>query len=36
MSFATLALIAAVAVLGPVLALPRGWRLPVAFGALLH
>jgi Kef-type K+ transport system membrane component KefB len=35
MSFATLALIAAVAVLGPVLALPRGWRLPVVLGELV-
>jgi Kef-type K+ transport system membrane component KefB len=34
-SFATLALIAAVAVLGPVLALPRGWRLPVVLGELV-
>jgi Kef-type K+ transport system membrane component KefB len=34
-SFATLALIAAVAVLGPVLALPRGWRLPLVLGELV-
>jgi Kef-type K+ transport system membrane component KefB len=33
-SFATLALIAAVAVLGPVLALRRSWRLPVVLGEL--
>ena len=35
MTFATLALIGAVAVLGPLLALPRGWSLPVVFGELL-
>jgi Kef-type K+ transport system membrane component KefB len=34
-SFATLALVAAVAVLGPLLALPRGWSLPVVLGELL-
>ena len=34
MSFATLALIAAVAVLGPVLALRRSWHLPVLLGEL--
>ncbi|OLE21477.1 MAG: sodium:proton antiporter [Actinobacteria bacterium 13_1_20CM_3_71_11] len=35
MTFATLALIGAVAVLGPLLALPRGWSLPVVLGELL-
>ena len=34
MGFGTLALIGAVAVLGPLLALPRGWRLPVVLGEL--
>ena len=34
MSFTTLALIAAVAVLGPVLALRRSWHLPVVLGEL--
>ena len=34
MSFATLALIAAVAVLGPVLAVRRSWHLPVVLGEL--
>jgi Kef-type K+ transport system membrane component KefB len=33
--FATLALIAAVAVLGPLLALPRSWHLPVVLGELV-
>jgi Kef-type K+ transport system membrane component KefB len=35
MSFATLAVIAGVALLGPVLALPRGWHLPVVLGELV-
>ena len=35
MTFATLALISLVAVLGPVLALPRRWHLPVVLGELL-
>lgn len=35
MGFATLALISAVAVLGPLLALPARWRLPVLFGELI-
>ena len=34
MSFASLALVAAVAVLGPLLALPRRWNLPVVLGEL--
>jgi Kef-type K+ transport system membrane component KefB len=34
MDFATLALISAVAVVGPLLALPRRWRLPVVIGEL--
>jgi len=34
-TFATLALISLVAVLGPVLALPRRWHLPVVLGELL-
>jgi Kef-type K+ transport system membrane component KefB len=34
-SFATLALVAAVAILGPLLALPRRWHLPVVLGELL-
>ncbi|WP_125615737.1 cation:proton antiporter [Specibacter cremeus] len=34
MSFPELALIATVALLGPLLALPRGWRLPVVVGEL--
>jgi Kef-type K+ transport system membrane component KefB len=34
MSFATLALISAVAILGPLLALPRRWHLPVLLGEL--
>jgi len=34
MSFAALALVGAVAILGPLLALPRGWRLPVVLGEL--
>jgi Kef-type K+ transport system membrane component KefB len=33
--FATLALIGLVAVLGPVLATPRGWHLPVVLGELI-
>jgi Kef-type K+ transport system membrane component KefB len=33
-SFATLALVAAIAVLGPLLALPRQWNLPVVLGEL--
>ncbi|TMM31851.1 MAG: cation:proton antiporter [Actinobacteria bacterium] len=35
MSFATLALIAGIAVLGPLLALPRRWNLPVVLGELI-
>jgi Kef-type K+ transport system membrane component KefB len=35
LSFATLALVAAVAVLGPLLALPKGWHLPVVLGELV-
>lgn len=35
MGFGTLALIAAVAILGPLLALPRGWHLPVVLGELV-
>jgi Kef-type K+ transport system membrane component KefB len=35
MDFATLALIAVVAVVGPVLALPRRWHLPVVLGELV-
>ena len=35
MSFGTLALISAVAVLGPLLALPKHWHLPVVLGELL-
>jgi Kef-type K+ transport system membrane component KefB len=35
MSFATLALISVVAVLGPLLALPRRWHLPVVLGELV-
>jgi Kef-type K+ transport system membrane component KefB len=35
MDFATLALISLVGVLGPLLALPRGWHLPVVLGELL-
>lgn len=35
MGFATLALISAVAVLGPLLALPARWRLPVMLGELV-
>jgi Kef-type K+ transport system membrane component KefB len=35
MSFATLGLIAAVAILGPLLALPRAWHLPVLLGELV-
>jgi len=34
-SFATLALIAGIAVLGPLLALPRRWNLPVVLGELI-
>jgi Kef-type K+ transport system membrane component KefB len=34
MSFAALTLVGAVAILGPLLALPRGWRLPVVLGEL--
>jgi len=34
-SFASLALIAAIAVLGPLLALPRRWHLPVVLGELV-
>jgi Kef-type K+ transport system membrane component KefB len=33
-SFSALALIGAVAILGPLLALPKGWRLPVVLGEL--
>ena len=33
-SFSTLALIGAVAILGPLFALPKGWRLPVVLGEL--
>jgi Kef-type K+ transport system membrane component KefB len=33
--FQTLALIALIGILGPLLALPRGWRLPVVLGELL-
>ncbi len=35
MSFWSLALISAAALLGPLLALPRGWRVPVVLGELL-
>ncbi|WP_253257266.1 cation:proton antiporter domain-containing protein, partial [Arthrobacter sp. Hiyo1] len=35
MSFFQLSLIAAVALLGPLLALPRKWHLPVVLGQLL-
>jgi Kef-type K+ transport system membrane component KefB len=35
MSFGTLALVGAVAVLGPLLALPRRWHLPVVLGELV-
>ncbi len=35
MSFGTLAIISAIALLGPLLALPQRWRLPVMFGELL-
>lgn len=35
MSFLTLALVGAVAVLGPLLAWPRGWHLPVVLGELV-
>jgi Kef-type K+ transport system membrane component KefB len=35
MSFATLAIISLVAILGPLLALPRPWHLPVLLGELL-
>ncbi|WP_436535316.1 cation:proton antiporter [Actinoplanes sp. HUAS TT8] len=35
MTFAQLAVAGAAAVLGPLLALPRGWRLPVTIGELL-
>lgn len=35
MSFATLALISAVALLGPLLALPRAWHLPILLGELI-
>jgi len=34
-SFASLALVSAVALLGPLLALPRRWHLPVLFGELI-
>jgi len=34
-SFATLALVSAVALAGPLLALPRGWHLPVLLGELV-
>ena len=34
MSFAGLALVGAVGILGPLLALPPGWRLPVVLGQL--
>jgi len=34
-SFATLALISAVALLGPLLALPRAWHLPILLGELI-
>jgi Kef-type K+ transport system membrane component KefB len=35
MTFATLALIAVIGVLGPLLALPKGWHLPIVLGELI-